>query len=149
MTAATRQRLGAEFLGTFVLVFAGCGTAVLDAGNEGVDLLGVAVAFGVAVLVMAYAVGAVSGGHFNPAVTIGLAVARRFPWSDVLAYVITQAVAAIVAASVLFGVASGRTASPRTSPDSPRTATAPTRRPATTSAPDCSSRSCSRPSSCT
>src|SRR6266536_5923382 len=108
MTAATRQRLGAEFLGTFVLVFAGCGTAVLDAGNEGVDLLGVAVAFGVAVLVMAYAVGAVSGGHFNPAVTIGLAVARRFPWSDVLAYVITQVVAAIVAASVLFGVASGQ-----------------------------------------
>ncbi len=108
MTAAMRQRLGAEFLGTFVLVFAGCGTAVLDAGNEGVDLLGVAVAFGVAVLVMAYAVGAVSGGHFNPAVTIGLAVARRFPWSDVLAYVITQVVAAIVAASVLFGVASGQ-----------------------------------------
>src|SRR6266516_6370985 len=108
MTAAMRQRLGAEFLGTFVLVFAGCGTAVLDAGNKGVDLLGIAVAFGVAVLVMAYAVGAVSGGHFNPAVTIGLAVARRFPWSDVLAYVVTQVVAVIVAAVVLVGVASGQ-----------------------------------------
>ncbi len=108
MPDAALHRLGAEFLGTFVLVFAGCGTAILDAGNKGIDLLGVAVAFGVAVLVMAYAVGAVSGGHFNPAVTIGLAVARRFPWSDVLAYVITQVVAAIVAALVLFGVASGQ-----------------------------------------
>jgi len=106
-------------------------------------------AFGVAVLVMAYAVGAVSGGHFNPAVTIGLVVARRFPWSDVLAYVIIQVVAAIVAASVLFGVASGQDGFSAHSPDSPLTATAAIRRPATTSAPDCWSRSCSPPSSCT
>jgi aquaporin Z len=106
--AALPHRLGAEFLGTFVLMFVGCGAAVLDAGNKGIDFLGVAVAFGVAVVVMAYAVGAVSGGHFNPAVTIGLAVANRFPWTDVIAYVITQVVAAIVAATVLFGVASGQ-----------------------------------------
>ncbi len=102
------RRLGAEFLGTFVLVFVGCGTAVLDAGNKGIDLLGVALAFGVAVMVMIYAVGAVSGGHFNPAVTVGLAMARRFPWSDVVAYVVTQVVAATVAALVLLGVASGQ-----------------------------------------
>ena len=106
--AALPHRLGAEFLGTFVLVFVGCGAAVLDAGNKGIDFLGVAVAFGVAVLVMAYAVGAISGGHFNPAVTLGLAVANRFPWSDVIAYIVTQVVAAIVAATVLFGVASGQ-----------------------------------------
>ncbi len=102
------RRLGAEFLGTFVLVFVGCGTAVLDAGNKGIDLLGVAIAFGVAVMVMIYAVGAISGGHFNPAVTLGLAVARRFPWSDVIAYIVTQVVAAVVAAAVLLGVASGQ-----------------------------------------
>jgi len=102
------RRLGAEFLGTFVLVFAGCGTAILDAGNKGIDLLGVALAFGVAVMVMVYAVGAISGGHFNPAVTVGLAMARRFPWADVIAYVITQVVAALVAALVLLGVAKGQ-----------------------------------------
>lgn len=108
MTESLVRRLGAEFIGTFVLVFVGCGTAVLDAGNHGIDYLGVAMAFGVAVMVMVYAVGAVSGGHFNPAVTVGLAVARRFPWADVLAYLITQVVAAIVAALVLLGVASGQ-----------------------------------------
>lgn len=108
MDAALSRRLGAEFLGTFVLVFVGAGTAILDAGNGGIDLLGVAIAFGIAVTVMVYAVGAVSGGHFNPAVTIGLAVANRFPWSDVIAYIVTQVVAAIVAGLVLFGVASGR-----------------------------------------
>jgi aquaporin Z len=102
------RRLGAEFLGTFVLVFVGCGAAVLDAGNKGIDFLGVAFAFGVAVMVMVYAVGAISGGHFNPAVTVGLAVANRFPWADVIAYVITQLVAATVAALVLLGVAAGQ-----------------------------------------
>jgi aquaporin Z len=108
MNASLSRRLGAEFLGTFVLVFVGCGTAVLDAGNKGIDFLGVAFAFGVAVMAMVYAVGAVSGGHFNPAVTIGLAVAKRFPWSDVVAYLVTQVVAAIVASLVLLGVASGQ-----------------------------------------
>jgi aquaporin Z len=102
------RRLSAEFLGTFVLVFVGCGAAILDAGNKGIDYLGVALAFGVAVMVMVYAVGAISGGHFNPAVTIGLAVARRFPWSDVIAYLVTQVVASTVAALVLLGVASGQ-----------------------------------------
>jgi aquaporin Z len=108
MHKSLARRLGAEFLGTFVLVFAGCGTAVLDAGNKGVDFLGVAMAFGIAVMVMVYAVGAVSGGHFNPAVTVGLATARRFPWSDVIAYIVTQVVAALVASLILLGVASGQ-----------------------------------------
>lgn len=108
MTFSLGRRLGAEFLGTFVLVFAGCGAAILDAGNNGIDFVGVALAFGVAVMVMAYAVGAISGGHFNPAVTIGLAVSRRFPWADVLGYVVTQVVAAIAASLVLLGVAHGQ-----------------------------------------
>jgi aquaporin Z len=110
------KRLGAEFLGTFWLVFGGCGSAVLAANfvkggantGLGIGFLGVALAFGLSVLTMAYAVGHVSGGHFNPAVTIGLAVARRFPWADVIAYVVTQVVASFVAATVLFGVANGR-----------------------------------------
>ena len=103
-------RLGAEALGTFWLVLGGCGTAVLAATfpDVGVGLLGVALAFGLTVLTMAYAVGHVSGGHFNPAVTVGLAVARRFSWRDVLPYVVTQVVAATLAGAVLLVVASGR-----------------------------------------
>ncbi|WP_244246967.1 aquaporin Z [Nocardioides euryhalodurans] len=103
------QRLGAEFLGTFWLVFGGCGTAVLAAGvpDVGVGYLGVAIAFGLTVLTMAYAVGHVSGGHFNPAVTVGLAAARRFAWKDVPSYVITQVAAAVAAAAVLWVVADG------------------------------------------
>ena len=108
MNKSLTRRLGAEFLGTFVLVFVGCGSAILDAGNGGIDFLGVAMAFGIAVTVMVYAVGAVSGGHFNPAVTIGLAVSKRFPWADVVAYIATQVVAATVASLVLLGVASGK-----------------------------------------
>ena len=108
MNQTLTRRLGAEFLGTFVLVFVGCGAAILDAGNGGIDFLGVAMAFGIAVTVMVYAVGAISGGHFNPAVTIGLAVSRRFPWADVVAYIATQVVAATVASLVLLGVASGK-----------------------------------------
>lgn len=110
----TAQRLGAEFLGTFVLVFGGCGSAVLAAafmnGNVhlGIGFVGVALAFGLTVLTMAFAVGHVSGGHFNPAVTIGLAAAKRFPWKDTVGYVVTQVVAAIVAAAVLFVVANGQ-----------------------------------------
>jgi aquaporin Z len=111
----TAQRLGAEFLGTFVLVFGGAGSAVLaanfpadDAGNPlGIGLLGVSLAFGLTVLTMAYAVGHVSGGHFNPAVTIGAAIAGRFAWKDTVGYIATQVVAAIAAAAVLFVVASG------------------------------------------
>ena len=109
-TPALPARLGAEFLGTFWLVLGGCGTAVLAAGvpDVGVGYLGVALAFGLTVLTMAYAVGHVSGGHFNPAVTVGLAVGRRFGWKDVPAYVVTQVVAAVAAAGVLYVVASGK-----------------------------------------
>lgn len=110
VTPALPTRLAAEFLGTFWLVLGGCGTAVLAAAfpDVGVGLLGVALAFGLTVLTMAYAVGHVSGAHFNPAVTVGLAVAGRFPWRDVAAYVVTQVVAAVVGAAVLFVVASGK-----------------------------------------
>jgi aquaporin Z len=100
------RRLAAEFVGTFWLVLGGCGTAVL--AGEFVGALGVALAFGLTVLTMAYAVGHVSGGHFNPAVTIGLATARRFDWREVPAYLVTQVLAAIAAATVLFVIASGR-----------------------------------------
>jgi aquaporin Z len=109
------QRLAAEFLGTFVLVFGGCGSAVLAATfltGEGVQLgigfVGISLAFGLTVVVMAYAVGHVSGGHFNPAVTVGLAAGRRFAWKDSVGYIVTQVVAAIAAAAVLYLVATGR-----------------------------------------
>jgi aquaporin Z len=110
MEHSLSQRLGAEFLGTFVLVLGGCGSAVLAAGvpDVGIGFAGVALAFGLTVLTMAYAVGHVSGGHFNPAVTLGLTLARRFAWRDVPAYVVTQVVAAVVAALVLYTVASGK-----------------------------------------
>ncbi len=103
------QRLAAEFFGTFWLVFGGCGAAVLASGIPGVGIgyLGVAVAFGLTVLTMAYAVGHVSGGHFNPAISLGLATAKRFDWRDVPAYVVTQVVAAVAASTVLFVVANG------------------------------------------
>lgn len=109
------HRLGAEALGTFWLVFGGAGSAVLAAkfvGDDqisvGIGHLGVALAFGLTVLTMAYAVGHVSGGHFNPAVTLGLAVARRFEWKDVLPYVVTQVIAGAAGAGVLYIIASGR-----------------------------------------
>jgi aquaporin Z len=113
-TPTTSQRLAAEFLGTFVLVLGGCGSAVItavhlvDDGTQlGIGFLGVALAFGLTVTTMAYAVGHVSGGHFNPAVTLGLAASRRFAWRDCGAYIGTQVVAAIVAAAVLYLIASG------------------------------------------
>jgi aquaporin Z len=104
-----QQRLAAEFFGTFWLVLAGVGSAVLAAGvpDVGIGYAGVALAFGLAVLTMAYAVGHASGGHFNPAVTLGLAVARRFGWRDVLPYLGTQLAAAVVAALVLLLIANG------------------------------------------
>ena len=120
------QRLSAEFLGTFVLVLGGCGAAVLSSGiaDVGIGFLGVSFAFGLAVLIMAYAVGHVSGGHFNPAVTVGLATARRFPWSDVLAYVVVQVVAAVAAEpSASSSPTAPRASTPRR-PGSPATGSA-------------------------
>jgi len=111
---STASRLAAEFIGTFVLVLGGCGAAVIASlflsNNQqlGIGFLGVALAFGLTVVVMAYAVGHISGGHFNPAVTLGLAAARRFDWRDTPAYIGTQVVAAIAAAAVLFVIANGR-----------------------------------------
>ena len=104
------QKLTAEFLGTLWLVLGGCGSAVLAAAfpEVGIGLLGVSLAFGLSVLTMAYAVGHVSGGHFNPAVTVGLCTARRFLGKDVIPYVLAQLAGAIVGAGILFVIASGK-----------------------------------------
>jgi aquaporin Z len=119
-TPTLLQRLSAEFLGTFWLVFGGCGAAIYSAtflepnviaGQSvqlGIGFLGVALAFGLTVLTMAYAVGHVSGAHFNPAVTIGVAVAKRFEWKDVPAYLGVQVLGGLVAGLALWGVARGR-----------------------------------------
>lgn len=104
------RKLSAEFLGTFWLVFGGCGSAVLAAAFPavGIGLLGVSFAFGLTVLTMAYAVGGISGGHFNPAVSVGLTVAGKFPASNLIGYIIAQVLGAIVAAAVLYIIASGK-----------------------------------------
>ncbi len=104
------KRSLAECIGTFWLVFGGYGSAVLAAAfpNVGIDLLGVALAFGLTVLTMAYAIGHVSGCHLNPAVSVGLAVGKRFPASDLWAYVVAQLAGAIIAAAVLYVIASGK-----------------------------------------
>lgn len=115
VTYTMAQRLGAEALGTFWLVFGGCGTAIFAATAipvdaqmaVGVGWLGVALAFGLTVLTGAYAFGPVSGGHFNPAVTVGLAVARRFSWRDLPGYVVAQVVGATVAGAILLVIAQG------------------------------------------
>src|SRR5277367_4430340 len=103
------KRSFAEFLGTFWLVFGGCGAAVLDAAfpKLGIGFLGVAFAFGLTVLTMAFAIGHISGCHLNPAVSIGLVVGKRFPASDLPAYVIAQVLGAIAGAGVLYVIASG------------------------------------------
>jgi aquaporin Z len=103
------KRAAAEFFGTFWLVFGGCGSAVLAAGvpNVGIGYLGVALAFGLTVLTMAFAIGHISGCHLNPAVSIGLVVGKRFPASELLPYVVAQVVGGIAAAGVLFVIASG------------------------------------------
>jgi aquaporin Z len=105
------RRLSAEFCGTFWLVFAGCGAALVSAAfpGLGIGFLGVSFAFGLAVLTMAYAVGHISGGHFNSAVTVGLWTAGRFKASDVLPYIVAQVVGAIAAAAVLYLVMSSKT----------------------------------------
>lgn len=104
------KRATAEFIGTFWLVFGGCGSAVLAAAfpSLGIGFLGVAFAFGLTVLTMAYAIGHVSGCHLNPAVSVGLAVGKRFPASDLAAYIVAQVVGAIAAAGVLYVIASGK-----------------------------------------
>ena len=104
------KRATAEFLGTFWLVFGGCGSAVLSAAfpNVGIGFLGVALAFGLTVLTMAYAIGHISGCHLNPAVSVGLAAGKRFPAVELPAYIIAQVAGAIVAAGVLYVIASGK-----------------------------------------
>src|SRR5437764_14443025 len=103
------KKLAAEAIGTFWLTFGGCGSAVIAAGipQVGIGMLGVALAFGLTLLTMAYAIGHVSGCHLNPAVTVGLTFGRRFPPSLVFPYVVAQVVGAIVGATVLYAIASG------------------------------------------
>jgi aquaporin Z len=104
------KRSVAEFIGTFWLVFGGCGSAVLAATfpHVGIGLLGVAFAFGLALLTMAYAIGHISGCHLNPAVSVGLWAGKRFPASDLLPYITAQLVGGILAASVLYLIATGK-----------------------------------------
>ena len=116
MEQTMSSRLLAELLGTFVLVFGGCGSAIFAASvlaenpnvNMGIGFLGVALAFGLTVLCMAYAVGHISGGHFNPAVTVGAALAGRVEWSAVIHYILTQVVGGSLAGAVLLAIASGK-----------------------------------------
>ena len=105
-----QKKLAAEFLGTFWLTFCGCGSAVLAAAfpNVGIGFLGVALAFGLTVVTMAYAVGGISGGHFNPAVSVGMVAGGRMPARELAGYVIAQVIGAIVAACVLYVIASGQ-----------------------------------------
>ena len=104
------KKISAEFIGTFWLVFGGCGSAVLAAAfpNTGIGFAGVALAFGLTVVTMAYAVGHISGGHFNPAVTVGLYAGGRVPAASVAPYILAQIAGAIVAAGVLYMIASGK-----------------------------------------
>src|SRR5689334_9743111 len=104
------KRAIAEFMGTFWLVFGGCGSAVLAAAfpGLGIGFLGVSLAFGLTVLTMAYAIGHISGCHLNPAVSIGLVAGKRFPASGLPAYVIAQVAGAMAAAGVLYIIASGK-----------------------------------------
>ena len=104
------RKLSAEFIGTFWLVFGGCGAALLAAGfpEVGIGFVGVAFAFGLTVLTMAYAVGGISGGHFTPAGSLGLALAGRFEWKDLIGYWIVQLVGGIAGAAVLYLIVSGK-----------------------------------------
>src|SRR5882757_3949935 len=104
------RRLVAEFIGTFWLVFGGCGSAVLAAAFPalGIGFVGVSLAFGLTVLTMAFAIGHVSGCHLNPAVSIGLVVGKRFPISELPAYIVAQVLGAIAASGTLYVIASGK-----------------------------------------
>ncbi|MDR3707515.1 MAG: aquaporin Z [Capsulimonadaceae bacterium] len=115
-TIPIAKRAFAELIGTFWLVFGGCGSAVLAAHflstdatpvNLGIGFVGVALAFGLTVLTMAYAIGHISGCHLNPAVSVGLVVGKRFPLSDLLPYIVAQVIGGIVAGGVLYLIASG------------------------------------------
>lgn len=105
------KRLASEFIGTLWLVFGGCGSAVFAATfpELGIGFAGVALAFGLTVLTMAYAVGHISGAHFNPAVTLGLWACKRFPASDILPYIIAQVLGAIVGGGIIYLIATGKT----------------------------------------
>lgn len=105
-----RNKLAAEAFGTFWLVFGGCGSAVLAAGfpELGIGFVGVSLAFGLTVMTMAYAVGGISGGHFNPAVSLGLAVAGKFDWKSFFPYVVAQLVGGVLAAIALYLIVSGK-----------------------------------------
>ncbi|MES2801148.1 MAG: aquaporin Z [Bdellovibrionota bacterium] len=104
------KKLTAEMIGTAWLVFGGCGSAVIAAGfpNVGIGLLGVSFAFGLTVLTMAYSIGAVSGCHLNPAVTIGLATAGKHPKAEVLPYIAAQLIGGVIGAGILYLIASGK-----------------------------------------
>ena len=104
------KKLFAEFFGTFWLVFGGCGSAIFAAGfpDLGIGFVGVALAFGLTVLTMAYAVGHISGGHFNPAVSIGLWAGGKFEAKDLLGYIIAQVIGAIAAAGALYVIVTGK-----------------------------------------
>jgi aquaporin Z len=104
------RRWIAEAIGTFWLVFGGCGSAVLAAGfpQLGIGFAGVSLAFGLTVLTMAYAVGGISGGHFNPAVSLGLAIANRFSWKELIPYWMAQVAGGVIAAAALYAIASGK-----------------------------------------
>src|ERR1700704_5179682 len=104
------KRCSAEFVGTFWLVFGGCGSAVLSAAfpNVGIGLLGVSLAFGLTVLTMAYAIGHISGCHLNPAVSIGLVAGKRFPATELPAYIAAQVLGGIAGAGLLYTIASGK-----------------------------------------
>jgi aquaporin Z len=104
------KRAAAEFIGTFWLVFGGCGSAVIAAKfpDTGIGFVGVALAFGLTVLTMCYAFGHISGGHFNPAITLGMYTARRVPAADVTPYILAQVLGAIAGAGVLYVIASGK-----------------------------------------
>ena len=106
---ALGNKVAAEFIGTFWLVFGGCGSAVLAAAfpELGIGFLGVALAFGLTVMTMAYAIGHVSGCHLNPAVSVGLFVGKRFPASELLPYIVAQVLGGIAGAAVLYFIASG------------------------------------------
>ena len=104
------KKWSAEFIGTLWLTLGGCGSAVLAAAfpNVGIGLAGVALAFGLTVLTGAYALGPISGGHFNPAVSVGLAVGGRFSWAELPGYVISQVLGAIVGGGILYAIATGK-----------------------------------------